>query len=142
MKLTASAATSSLSIALAAMVEMLAHRTIYEQENHIISGLPQVALIIIQGPRIIEADFTNAQTIISHSVRSHPDLNYVFVTNDVQLVNDLFQVANNFDTSNQTRYHIIQENTNEIDRIDSQLRKLLMQFPRRIIAATCKEEFR
>lgn len=124
------------------MAEMMAYRTIYEKENHIISGLPQVALIIIQGPRIIEADFTNAQTIISHSVRAHPDLNFVFVTNDVQLVNDLFQVANSFDTSNQTRYQIIHENSIAIDPIDSQLRKLLVQFPRRIVAATCKDVFR
>lgn len=124
------------------MVEMLAHRTLYEQQNHIVSGLAQVALIFIQGPRIIESDFTDAQTIISHSVRSHPDLSYVFVTNDEQLVNDLFKVANNFDTSNQTRYHIIQESSIEIDRIDAQLRTLLKQFPRRIMAATCKDTSR
>lgn len=121
---------------------MLAHRTLYEQQNHIVSGLAQVALIFIQGPRIIESDFSDAQTIISHSVRSHPDLSYVFVTNDEQLVNDLFKVANNFDTSNQTRYHIIQESSIEIDRIDAQLRTLLKQFPRRIMAATCKDTSR
>lgn len=124
------------------MLRTLTQQAAYEQQNHVISGLPQVALIFAQGPRITETDFVIAQKIISHSVRAHPDLHYVFVANDKQLIHDLFQEANNEKPINQTKYFVIQEGSTEIEKFGLQLKTILAQFARRIVASGCKEVYR
>lgn len=121
---------------------MLSQRTEYEQQNHIIAGPPQVALIFVQGPKITEMDFANAQNIITHSLRSHPDLNFVFVTNDAQLAHDLFKEALMEQLTNHTKYFVIQEDSIEIERFEIELKKSLMQLPRRIVSSNCEETYR
>lgn len=124
------------------MLQTLSQQSANEQQNHVISGLPQVALIFAQGPRIAEIDFINAQKIISHLVRAHPDLHYIFVTNDKQLIHDLFQDANNQKPMNEMKYFVIQEGSIEIEKFGLQLKTILAQFPRRVVASGCKEVYR
>lgn len=123
-------------MALATMLQTFSHQSAREQQNHVISGLPQVALIFAQGPRITETDFVNAQKVISHSLKAHPDLHFVFVSNDKQLIHDLFREANT------EKYFVIEETSIEIEKFGSQLKTTLAQFPRRIVASGCKEVYR
>lgn len=124
------------------MLQMLSQRTEHEQQNHIIAGPPQVALIFVQGPKITEMDFANAQSTVTHSLRSHPDLNYVFVTNDVQLVQDLFKEALMEHLMNHTKYVVIEEQSINVERFESELKKSMAQLPKRIVASNCKETYR
>lgn len=131
----------SLSLSMATLLQLLAEKTRYDQQNRIISGYAQVALIMIQAQKITETDFSNTRKMLANSIETFPDLYYIIITNDVQMTQDLFDgIDGSLDERGETsQYFIIEENSIEIERFENQLKHLMNQLPRRIFSYDCIE---
>lgn len=131
----------SLSRALASHMELLSQKTMYERENQIIGGLPQIALIVAQGQLITEFDFANARRMLLQSVERFPDLHYIFLTNNPRMADDLTYGSRSYGEPRNTQYHVINQKSTNIDSFKEQLINNLRNLPRRIISTVCPVEF-
>ncbi|XP_062556159.1 uncharacterized protein LOC134221003 [Armigeres subalbatus] len=132
--------TLSLSNSFDSIIQRLSAQMDEERAYRAVGANAPVILVISQGQRIVNTDFTSARRMLTSTFEQFPDLYFVFLTNDAAMFSQLtdFSGIPHSRLPTTEHYKIIETSSIDPQQYSELLRATLEAIPQRLVAPFCR----
>ncbi|XP_062698998.1 uncharacterized protein LOC134284271 [Aedes albopictus] len=132
----------SLSNSFDAIIRRLSDQMDDERAYRTVGARAPVILVISQGARIVNTDFTSARRMLTSTFEQFPDLYFVFLTNDATTFSQLtdFSGISHSRVPVEEHYKIIESSSIDPQPYSELLQANLKAIPQRLVAPFCRTE--